>query len=234
MSDHDNIVRIKAVFNALEELRNEVVFVGGATISLYANIPTFEIRPTYDVDILVEIYSRVEYERLEEKLRKKGFVNDTTAKFIGRYILDGVIVDVMPTNEDILGFSNHWYKEGYAHAMDYKIDDQHIVKIFPAPYFIASKIEAFKERGKNSHDELDGRTSRDFEDLVFVLETRTTVWDEINEADENVKRYLKEEFTKLLSIPYFGEWLAANVNQHGSPPADYYIMPELKKFTGLS
>jgi hypothetical protein len=234
MGDHNNIDRIKAVFNALEELRNEVVFVGGATISLYADIPTIEIRPTLDVDILVELYSRVEYAQLEEKLRNKGFVNDVTAKFLGRYILDGVIVDVMPTDEEILGFSNRWYKEGYAQAIDYKIDEQHTVKIFPAPYFIASKIEAFKARGKNKDDELDGRISTDFEDMIFVFENRITIWNEINEADENVRTYLKTEFAKLLSLPYFEEWVASNVNQFGSPPADYYIIPELKKIAGMN
>ncbi|QEC42618.1 hypothetical protein [Pseudobacter ginsenosidimutans] len=53
---HQNLVRIKAVYNALEELGNEVVFVGGATVALYADRPAIEIRPTDDVDILVELF----------------------------------------------------------------------------------------------------------------------------------------------------------------------------------
>ena len=47
--------RIKVVYDALEELANEVVFVGGATVALYADRPSGEARPTDDVDILVEL-----------------------------------------------------------------------------------------------------------------------------------------------------------------------------------
>lgn len=48
MSLHQNIIRIKAVYNALEELENDVVFVGGATVALYADRPASEVRPTDD------------------------------------------------------------------------------------------------------------------------------------------------------------------------------------------
>lgn len=46
MNHHKNIVRIKAVYNSLEDLKDKVVFVGGATISLYSDMETFEVRPT--------------------------------------------------------------------------------------------------------------------------------------------------------------------------------------------
>ncbi len=149
-----NIIRIKAVHNALGELRDKVVFVGGATVALYADRIAAEVRPTDDVDILVEVYSRWHYGEVEDHLRKMGFVNDITAAFVGRFLIKGLIVDVMPTNEDILGFSNLWYKRGFQTAIDYKIDDLTIVKIFDAPYFIATKLEAFNNRGNN-----DGRFS---------------------------------------------------------------------------
>lgn len=115
MSHHANITRIKAVSNALGPLKNEVVFVGGATVSLYADRRAIEVRPTDDVDIVVEIATRYEYAQLEEQLRTMGFQNDITATFVGRYLLPGIIVDVMPTDETILGFSNIWYEGGVLH-----------------------------------------------------------------------------------------------------------------------
>lgn len=66
MSDHTNIVRIKAVSNALKELRDSVVFVGGATISLYADRPVLEVRPTDDVDVILEIVNYTQRQQLEE------------------------------------------------------------------------------------------------------------------------------------------------------------------------
>lgn len=75
MSDHTNIVRIKAVNNALQELRDSVVFVGGATISLYADRPVLEVRPTDDVDVIIEIVNYTQRQQLEEKLRKIAYIN---------------------------------------------------------------------------------------------------------------------------------------------------------------
>ena len=184
MQNHSiNITRIKAINNALGELRDKVVFVGGATVSLYADRIAESVRPTDDVDVLVELYSRSAYAALEDKLRKIGFANDTTSKFAGRFIIQGFIVDIMTTDEKILGFSNKWYSEGFKAAINYKIDEHHTVKIFSAPYFLASKIEAFKNRGNN-----DGRTSSDFEDIVFVLENRVTIRQEMEDAESTVKQ----------------------------------------------
>ena len=48
-----------------------------------------------------------------------------------------------------------------ATAIEIELDADTSVKIFDLPYFVASRWEAFKGRGKN-----DYRTSKDFEDLV--------------------------------------------------------------------
>jgi hypothetical protein len=61
MSHQTNITRIRAVNNALGELRKEVVLVGGATVSLYADRVAPEVRPTDDVDILLEIATRAQF-----------------------------------------------------------------------------------------------------------------------------------------------------------------------------
>ena len=224
MSHQVNIVRIKAVSDALGELKDKVVFVGGATVSLYADRMAAESRPTEDVDVLVEIGTRWNFAELEEQLRKKGFQNDTSAKFLGRYLLPGFIVDVMPTDEKILGFTNMWYAEGFKKAINYTIDESHSVKIFAPPYFIASKIEAFKNRGHN-----DGRTSTDFEDIVFVLENRRAIWNEMTNCDSQLNEYLLTEFNGLKNNPHIEEWIASHSSSY-SPPSVYYIMEDLESF----
>ena len=229
MNNHINIVRIKAVHQALDDLKDKVVFVGGATVSLYADRATYEVRPTDDVDILIELYKHKDYIELEEQLRKKGFENDTGSKFVGRYKIKGITVDVMPTIDEVLGFSNRWYVDGYSNSISNVIDDQCTVKIFTAPYFIASKLEAFKTRGKNDDGDLDGRFSQDFEDIVFVLENRSTIWDEMTRTESSLRIYLKNEWKLLMGIPFLEEWIDAYA-AYGSPPATYYILDELKKF----
>lgn len=103
MSRQTNITRIRAVHNALEELSPDVVFVGGATVSLYADRETTDVRETDDVDILVELYTRAEYAVIEEKLRQKGFSPDSESRVICRHRIHGITVDVMPIDASIHG-----------------------------------------------------------------------------------------------------------------------------------
>jgi predicted nucleotidyltransferase len=133
----------------LEELAGEVVFVGGATVSLYSTRPETETRPTDDVDIVIELIHYRDYAALEEKLRSKGFVNDVQSGVIYRYTIHGITVDVMPTSENVLGFVNKWYPAAYAHAISVNLEEGLSVRIFSAPYFLATKLEAFVDRGEN-------------------------------------------------------------------------------------
>jgi predicted nucleotidyltransferase len=225
MSHSINITRIKAISNALARLETPVVFVGGATASLYADVDFREdARPTDDVDVVIEVVAYKNYAAVEEQLRAIGFENDVYSKVICRYRYQGLIVDIMPTDEKVLGFSNKWYAPGFKKAIDFEIYNLHTVKIFPAAYFIASKLEAFKSRGKN-----DGRTSSDFEDIVFVLNYRNAVWAELQQADNEVKGYLEDEFKKLLSVTYIDEWIAVHLDYNDQQRAGY-IADRLAEF----
>ena len=228
MSHRDNIVRIKAVFNALGTLRKDVVFVGGSTVSLYADRIAEEVRPTNDVDILIEIWTHREYAEIEEQLRKMGFRNDMTSKVACRYTIGDTTVDVMATGEEVLGFSNKWYPAGYKNSIEHAIDNQHLIRIFSAPFFIATKLEAFKSPTRKDNN--DGRYSSDFEDIIYILENRFNIWQELREAPAELKSYLVSEFARLQSSPLFADWIDAHAG-YGSPPPSYYIRDQLKKFT---
>lgn len=109
-----NIDMLKTVAAGLGNLKDKVVFVGGAVAELYADNPAAsDIRPTLDVDCIIEMSSRTKYAKLEEELRAKGFSNDNSPGApICRWIYKSLKVDVMPTDEKILGFSNKWYIVG--------------------------------------------------------------------------------------------------------------------------
>ncbi len=226
MNDNNNIVRIKAVFNALEDLGKSVVFVGGATVSLYKDRPASETRITDDVDIVVEVLRYADYANIEEQLRKKGFINDIESGIICRYRINGIVVDVMPTGENILGFKNQWYTDGFQNSIEYPLTENESVRIFSAVYFIASKLDAFNDRGKN-----DGRTSSDFEDIVYVLNNRTTIWEEMSNAPAPVILYLKKEFQKLVAQDNLYEWISANL-EYSEQRRVNYILGGLIDFIG--
>ena len=84
---HENLVRIKAVANILKGLDQPYVFVGGATVSLYSTQKALaeSIRPTDDVDVVIELASYADHSKMEERLRKLGFVNDIESGIICRY-----------------------------------------------------------------------------------------------------------------------------------------------------
>lgn len=228
MSQRENQLRIKAVYSALEELADNVVFVGGATVSLYTDRLAEEVRPTDDVDILIELISYQGYAAVEEKLREKGFVNDWESGVICRYKIQGIIVDVMPTSDEILGFSNQWYTLGFSGAIDYVLDDESVIRILAPEYFLATKLEAFKHRGKR-----DGRTSTDFEDIVYFLNNRSSIWQEINDAQQVLKEYLINSFRELLSNKYIDEWVNAHL-EYAEQERQYFILGSMQYFVDLN
>jgi hypothetical protein len=65
--------------------------------------------------------------------------------------------------------------------------------LLPAPYFLATKLEAFDFRGKK-----DYLLSRDMEDIVTLLDGRSEIVSDIQHADEELKKYLIVEFSMLL------------------------------------
>lgn len=205
---HINIVRLKAVAQVLSSLKEAFVFVGGATVSLYATNADLanEVRPTEDVDVVVEIAGYSGFTQLEEKLRAVGFVNDIESGVYCRYKIQGIIVDVMPTNDTAIGFSNKWYPEGFKNAIIVPLDEKTAVKIFSLPYFMASKWEAYKGRGKG-----DYRTSKDFEDLVYLFENVDDLQDQLNKVPTHIFNYLQEEFLKVIDTSDFKEGLYSHM-----------------------
>jgi hypothetical protein len=116
---------LRIVAERLGELREEVVFLGGATVGLLISNPVVtDIRATKDVDVIVQVGSRGSYATLQERLRAKGFQEDTEEGApICRWIIEGIKVDVMPTDEEIIGFSNRWYEPAMATAREVPLAD---------------------------------------------------------------------------------------------------------------
>jgi hypothetical protein len=226
MSYDINITRLKAVANTLREWKDKVVFVGGATVSLYASRPmAVSIRPTDDVDVVVELISLSEFYKLQEYLLELGFKHDTESRVLSRFLLHGLKVDFMPTDPSILGFSNKWYPDGVKTAIKHHLSDTDSIFIFTSPYFIASKMEAFTTRGKR-----DLYWSHDLEDIIFVLDNRDEVEEELLTADSQVKAYLKKEFIQLLNNSSFEEALIGHVEQSDQVQRKDRILKILKKF----
>jgi len=101
-----NLAMIELVARCLGRLRDDVVFLGGAaTALLITDAAAPDVRSTMDVDVIVEVTSTRDYYRLAEELRSLGFSEDTGEDApLCRWRVGGIAVDIMPTDEKILGF----------------------------------------------------------------------------------------------------------------------------------
>lgn len=177
----------------LGDLAAEVVFVGGATTALLLSDPAApDVRPTIDVDVIVEISSRVMYHVFGERLRGKGFCEASEQGVICRWKKGSLILDVMPTDPKILGFSNRWYVPAAHHARQMDVQGATVWVITP-PYFIATKMEAFFGRGKG-----DFLSSSDIEDVIAVLDGCKEIVDHVRNAEPELRGYLAEQAALLL------------------------------------
>ena len=118
-----NLEMLQIIAAGLVELKDQVVFVGGAVAELYAqHSGAASVRPTMDVDLIINIVSKPEFASMEEQLRTLGFANDfSEGAPICRWLYQGLKVDVMPTDTKVLGFSNDWYQIGYERRVQVEI-----------------------------------------------------------------------------------------------------------------
>jgi len=191
---HRNKVRIAAVATALAELKDQVVFVGGAVVSLYGENPEMmDIRVTDDVDVIIEIANRGKYIQLQERLRALGFKEDIESNVICRWKINEIIVDVMPNDPDILGFTNPWYEEGYLNKISIDVQKEK-VSIFSAPYFLATKFVALETRKDGPKGRVfDWRWSRGFEDIVKII-NEIDLLEQMDETSPELNAFFKTIF----------------------------------------
>jgi hypothetical protein len=205
---HANLDLIKAVAHRLEPLLSEVAFVGGSTVALYATRPGLApIRPTDDVDLIVEVASRVRYHALSERLRELGFKEDVDAKILCRWRVDEIIVDVMPTDTTILGFANRWYDLALATVTPLTLEPGLTIRLITAPCFIGTKIEAFRDRGKG-----DFLFSDDMDDIVSVLLSRAEIVSEVRDTLPEPCSYIAHQFEQWLENIDFVQSLSGHLN----------------------
>jgi predicted nucleotidyltransferase len=197
---------IRKIALALGPLNEHVVFVGGATVGLYIDDPAADdVRPTKDVDISLSIATLGELEAIREDLTKKGFNQTSEDHVICRFRYEDIKVDVMNTKAVGWAPANPWFAPGFARRETIDVEDQ-LVQILPLPYFLASKFIAFNDRGI-----LDPRTSHDFEDIIYVLDNRTDIVNQLSTAPEDVKPYLIAQFQNIVSNRLMQEAIFGNL-----------------------
>ena len=180
----------------LQPLLEEIAFVGGGILPTY--LPKgFDsaVRITYDLDVVIKLAHYGKLEKLNERLKELDFHPDRDSSVICRYTDKQILLDVMPTDTKILGFSNRWYEDGLKNKEWIKLTDEIDIPRFTIEYYLSTKWEAVKGRGNQ-----DWRTSKDMEDIITLVNFGALSKIEVIKSD--VRKYLDESFNELLNQKY--------------------------------
>ena len=187
---------IAAALSLTPELLEKVVFVGGCTVHLYLDEKQgrVDIRPTEDVDVIVEVYKLVDWYKIEEEIRSIGFSQSMSEDDpVCRYRKGEVIIDFMPTDENVLGFSNPWYSPAIRSFKIMPLTESLSIKFISVGYFILTKFEAFRGRGNN-----DLLASHDIEDILTVFAGRSNIERELMDLPSEEKTAIRNQLKSLI------------------------------------
>lgn len=218
-----NLKVVEKIASTLEEINDEVIYVGGAVVSLYVTDEGAEQpRPTKDIDISVQVSTYSQMDMLREKLATKKIYPAPTETVIYRYTFEDILIDFIPYEETPLGPTNSWLKPGFKKAYPIKIGDIEI-NILPVSLFLATKWEAFKSRGS------DPRMSHDFEDIIYIIDNNLDVVDDVKSADEDVKTFLRGMSKEILSHSSRNEIIECHINPFTMEERRKLIIDKLEK-----
>jgi hypothetical protein len=207
LNNYVDLEAVVRVARGLQELREKMVFVGGAVIGFYADdLAADELRPTRDIDLTVELSGLSNWVRLQERLAELGFVPDVSEQVICRYLFEQITVDIMPADDSPFGSSNPWYRPAFPYTFHRLIAPDLPIRLFPVEYVLATKFAAFDGRGT------DPRTSHDFEDIVFIVNNRIHLADEILSSNADVRLFLESRFRSIWNHPHRDEILACHLS----------------------
>ncbi|MFC5683162.1 nucleotidyl transferase AbiEii/AbiGii toxin family protein [Flavobacterium sp. MAHUQ-51] len=203
-----NLALVAQVAKGLKELNEKMVFIGGAVISLYTDDPAAEeIRPTSDIDMTINLANYYEWTQMQERLAELNFYPDPQGQSICSYQFENIAIDIMPADDSSIGISNKWYKPGFKYLQQIELPEGIKINVLPSPYFLATKLEAFKDRGQN-----DFYGSHDYEDIIYMIDNRTTIVEEILASEVDLKQYIKQELTAIKNHPQANEILAMHIH----------------------
>jgi len=183
-----------------DDLLNEVAFLGGCTTGLLLTdeVTKEAVRYTDDVDLITHVIGYSGWIRFQKRLKGRGFKESMEDDVNCRMRLDSLIVDFMPDDENILGYSNRWYGKALEAAQNYELQEDLTIQLVTPVFFVATKLEAYKGRGNN-----DPMHSRDMEDILNVFDGRAELVDEIRQSEAEIQNYISEKLGQLLEHPDF-------------------------------
>lgn len=205
----NNLAMLMRVVDRLGPLRERLVFLGGAVTEFFITERGGPgPRQTKDVDVVIDVVNLGEYsETLREQLVALGLREDTREGApVCRWILDDIIVDIMPTRGEILGFSAEWYPLAYETATPLTLPDGTVIRLVTPACFLATKLAAFGDRGR--HNPI---ASHDLEDVITLIDGRPEIIGDVAAAPGDLRAEIATRLAALLALPEAEDMVAAQL-----------------------
>lgn len=207
------------------DLCPELVFLGGAVVDLlvteHGGLPP---RGTNDVDVAIgPIGTFLDVYGIDHRLLSLGFRNDTEGPTC-RYLHGSAVVDVIPVNAESPGDVNSWYPLAIETAQQHVLPNGIQISVISAACFLGTKLVAFRSSTREYHDDIF--LSRDFADIIRVVDGRPTIATEVLEAREDLRIYLQSQFEALLNM----DLVEYAIGEHIDPGREEIVFERIRAF----
>jgi hypothetical protein len=187
----------------LDRVDIEYAFTGGAVIPFYLDIPDLaSMRPTKDVDVIVQAVTLLEYHDVEQRIVQMGWRHDASPGAPRcRWIMGDVKIDVMASSEVAGEFSSPWFQKGVQEAVKVQVAGGSF-RVVPVSVLIASKLLAFTQRGIK-----DPWLSHDLEDVMTIVDGRVDFMSELEATDSGLRDDIAFMMRQVINLPDFLNYL---------------------------
>lgn len=219
-----SVQRLKRVAQALGEIAEQVVFIGGAIAPLLQLDPPFtEARPTKDIDGVVASTKYADLGRMSEALRGRGFTQSPhDSAHIHRWRSPaGDALDLVPAGSHFGGSGQDWDRLALRHFLVVDLDDGIQIRHADAPAFLALKWAAFADRGR-----ADPFGSHDLEDILALTASRVGIVGEVERASDELRQFVARSTGQFLRLNHVSDLLAGHLNNAQDPRATMGMVVE--------
>lgn len=196
------------------DLRERIVFIGGAIAPLLQSHPPFPgARATDDVDAIVGAVNYTDFERFRRSLKERGFKEMADERHAHRWLAPTdppMRFDVIPAGDFIGASGNEWDSAALETATASEVARGLEVRHASAAGYLALKFGAFHDRGAN-----DPFSSHDLEDIFALFASRPTILMDVLSAREDVRTYVVDSTRSLAELDEFSDLLSAHLNNVG-------------------
>lgn len=220
-----SIAMLERAARELVSFLDEVAFLGGATVALWITDPAApEPRPTKDVDVVVEVASRLAWHDFEERLRVQGLRNVPMGSRCRRRRV--------ACGRDAKRRVDPRIREPLAATGTRSRTDHQ------APFRAADPRDHPSVSDRDQAGSVDRPRARrpprshDLEDIINLIDGREEIVAEVAAAPDDLRSYLSQEIAALLDQPRFRDALDGTIVGGGEGRVDDVLLPRMYALAG--